>query len=355
MTTTKTTASPDVIAGFPRTRYQGSKRKLAASILRCLDGIQYHTVLDAFGGSGAVAYAFKRAGKAVTYNDCLTFNQQIGIAIIENDTVMLDIPAARRLGDRVEGIHYPSFIEDTFEDVYFTREENRWLDAAVVNIRRMSCRYQRAIARFAVCQAAMAKRPYNLFHRRNLYMRTSDVPRTFGNKATWDRPFEDHVATVTAEACAAVTDTGVRCRATCQDALSTEPDFDLVYIDTPYINKSGTGVDYRDFYHFLEGLLRYDMWPTLIDRKSKHLRLQREPSPWTHTEQCGSRFRELFDRFRDSTLAVSYRSDGIPSIEELSRWLRDVKRHVRVIEGDQYQYALSKNRASREVLLVATD
>lgn len=340
---------------FPRTRYQGSKRKLTESILRCLEGLEYHTVLDAFGGSGAVSYAFKCAGKAVTYNDCLAFNHQIGLALIENDTVTLDRSVAKRLGTCTTGIDYPSFIEDTFENVYFTREENRWLDRAVVNVGRVECRYQRAIAWFAVCQAAIAKRPYNLFHRRNLYMRLSDVPRSFGNKKAWDRPFKDHVDAVVAEANAAVIDTSVRCSSWRKDALLIEPGFDLVYVDTPYINQSGIGVNYRDFYHFLEGLLHYDAWPTMVDHNSKHLRLQREPSPWSDPSQCGSQFRKLFDRFRQSTLVVSYRSDGIPSIEELLNWLRDVKRHVRVIEGQKYQYALSKNRASREVLLVATD
>lgn len=34
------------------------------------------------------------------------------------------------------------------------------------------------------------------------------------------------------------------------DALDVPGDYDLVYVDTPYIPKSGVGVDYLDFYHF---------------------------------------------------------------------------------------------------------
>ena len=67
---------------FPTTRYQGSKRKLADSILCALRDLEFTTVLDAFGGTGAVAHAFKRAGKVVTYNDLLAFNHQIGLALI---------------------------------------------------------------------------------------------------------------------------------------------------------------------------------------------------------------------------------------------------------------------------------
>ncbi len=66
-------------------------------------------------------------------------------------------------------------------------------------------------------------------------------------------------------------------------------------------------------------------------------------------------FRRLFDRFRESILVVSYRSDGIPSISELVEMLRRVNGNVRVVDGDRYQYALSTNRRTREVLIVATD
>ena len=66
-------------------------------------------------------------------------------------------------------------------------------------------------------------------------------------------------------------------------------------------------------------------------------------------------FRKLFARYRDSILLVSYRSDGIPSVDELVQMLREVKRQVRVIDGRLHQYALSTNSRSREVLLIGQD
>ncbi len=340
---------------FPRTRYQGSKRKLAGAILAELRNLEFTTVLDAFGGSGAVSYAFKRAGKQVTYNDILAFNHQIGLALIENDTVRLDDDQVNAIGIRHTGVEYGDFIERTFEGIYFTDEENRWLDVAVGNIRRLTCPYERAIAWFALFQSALVKRPYNLFHRCNLYMRTADVQRSFGNKASWDRSFAEHFRVFAAEANAAVVDSGGKCRAICRDALEVEPDYDLVYVDTPYINRSGVGVDYREFYHFLEGIVRYDEWPEMIDVDSKHRRLARRSDPWSDADSCHDTFRRLFERFRDSILVVSYRSDGVPTVDQLAGMLRDVKRQVRVIDGPSYQYALSTNRRSREVLLIGTD
>ena len=65
-------------------------------------------------------------------------------------------------------------------------------------------------------------------------------------------------------------------------------------------------------------------------------------------------FERLFDRFRESVLVVSYRSDGIPSEQELVSLLRQVKRHVRVEHFGQFKYALSTNAKSQEVLLIGT-
>lgn len=340
---------------FPRTRYQGSKRKLATGILHHLQDLSFTTVLDAFGGTGSVAYAFKCAGKQVTYNDILTGNHQIGIALIENDGAQLGEDEIEAIGAAQPGAVYGDFIERTFDGIYYTREENRWLDAAVHKIRAIPCRFKRAIAWFALFQAAMVKRPYNLFHRSNLYMRMADVPRSFGNKATWDRSFADHFRVFAEEANAAVIDGCGTCSALCRDALQVEPGYDLVYIDTPYINHHGVGVDYRSFYHFLEGMLRYDDWPELVDLKSKHRRLLPRHDPWSDGRTNREMFQRLFERFADSLLVVSYRNDGIPSIKELETLLSGVKRNVRTITGDRYQYALSTRRSTREVLLIGTD
>ncbi len=340
---------------FPSTRYQGSKHKLAGAIVEQLQGLDYHSVLDAFGGTGAVAYAFKQAGKAVTYNDILKFNHQIGLALIENHAVTLIESDIESIGVRRCGVAYGDFIERTFEGIYFTGEENRWLDTAVVNIRRLDGGYRQALAWYALFQSAMAKRPYNLFHRRNLYMRTAAVTRGFGNKTSWDRCFNDHFRRFATAANRAVFECEAPCRAIHGDALEVPPDSDLVYIDTPYVNRSRIGVDYRDFYHFLEGLVSYDDWPQMIDYASRHRRLHRHADPWSDPRTSKELFRRLFAHFRKSTLVVSYRSDGVPSPEELTAWLGEHKGQTRIIELQQRPYVLSTARDSRELLFIAYD
>ena len=337
---------------IPQTRYQGSKRRLCPWIRSHLGRLEFDSALDAFGGTGSVAYMLKAFGKRVTYNDILRSNEQMAVALIENDRAVLTTRALDRLL-RMDGrVNHPTFIADTFGGIYFTDAENAWLDAMCFHIGRLADRQERALAWYALFQAAIVKRPYNLFHRRNLYMRTAEVARSFGNKRTWDRPFEDHFRKFAEQANKAVIDGQGSCRVLCGDALEVAGAFDLVYIDPPYVNRSGTGVDYAHFYHFLEGMLDYEGWGRRIDWDTKHRRLRASPSPWTVPGQIHQAFAALFERFADSVLAVSYRSDGIPSIEELVALLGRHKRSVMVHEYRRYQYALSKNRRSNEILIV---
>lgn len=338
---------------FPSTRYQGSKAKLVDWIWQQLAALDFDTCLDAFGGTGSMAYRLKQAGKQVTYNDILRFNFHIGRALIENSDVTLPENALDDLLQAHEGIPYDDFIQRTFDDIYYTAHENAWLDRTIANLQQLDNPYQFSIAFFALAQACIVKRPYNLFHRKNLYIRMADVERSFGNKASWDKPFDAWFTQFVQQANQAVFDNGHKNRAFCGDVMAIQGDFDLIYIDPPYISKKGVAVDYRDFYHFLEGLTMYDQWPAQVDYKSKHRRLQRTQSAWTDKTRIHAAFEQLFARFADSTLVVSYRSDGIPTIEELKAMLRRYKQTVQLVEYGQYQYALSTNRKSQEVLLLA--
>jgi adenine-specific DNA methylase len=338
---------------FPTTRYQGSKRSLAGWIWRNVCHLSFETVLDVFGGTGVVSHTFKNAGKHVTYNDVLRFNWNIGLALIENRDTTLSEDEIGTVLDRHANIAYPDFIRKTFANMYFTDDENAWLDQVIYNIDHLlSNRYKQALARFALFQACIIKRPYNLFHRANLYMRTADVERSFGNKITWDTPFETHFRNFIAEANQAVFDNERDNRALCLDALETPTGYDLVYIDPPYLNSKGIGVDYRDFYHFLEGLVDYDAWQGQIDYKSKHRRLQPIKSHWNNPATLLDVFEQLIARHRESIIVISYREDGIPSKHQLQRILSGYKSVVHEAAQDK-QYALAHSK-SRELLLIGT-
>lgn len=345
--------SPDIgYRNFPSTRYQGSKLKLLDWIWESVRNLKFQSVLDAFGGTGCVSYLFKCQGKQVTYNDALKFNYQIGLALIENQKVFLEPEDIDWLINQHSFIRYRNVIADNFKGIYFIDEENRWLDVLVQNIGQMKNKYKQALAWFAVFQSCIAKRPYNLFHRKNLYIRTAEVERSFGNKTTWDTPFEVHFKKYIAEANACVFANEFHCRAANLDAFAINRKYDLVYIDTPYISKNGVGVDYFEFYHFLEGLVRYNEWENLINYQSKHRRLKGPKSLWTRKGEIHGLFETLVRQFPDSILAISYRSDGIPTREELGQLLGKYRKTV-VENHREYKYVLSNNKGAEEVLFVA--
>lgn len=338
---------------FPSTRFQGSKTKLLGQIWEHLKDIKFESVVDLFGGTGSVGYMLKSKGKQVFYNDYLKCNYLSGLALIENSKEILDENDIDFILSVHSNIDYPDFIQKTFQDTYFTDQENKWLDIVSTNIRQVENKYKQALAYYALFQSCIIKRPYNLFHRKNLYVRFANVERSFGNKITWDKPFEDHFINFVKEANDAVFDNRQKNRALNSEAMALETKADLVYIDTPYISNKGSAVDYLDFYHFLEGISHYTNWYSKVDYKSKHRKFKTEKSIWADKKRIAAAFDELFKKYKDSILVISYRSDGIPTPEELVTLLKKYKKEVKEVFRSDYKYALSKNGDSKEILIIA--
>lgn len=338
---------------FPSTRFQGSKTKLLSQIWEHLKDIKFESAVDLFGGTGSVGYMLKSKGKQVFYNDYLKCNYLTGLALIENSKEILDENDIDFILSVHSNIDYPDFIQKTFQDTYFTDQENKWLDIVSTNIRQIENKYKQALAYYALFQSCIIKRPYNLFHRKNLYVRFANVERSFGNKITWDKPFEDHFINFVKEANDAVFDNKQKNKALNSDAMELETKADLVYIDTPYVSTKGSAVDYLDFYHFLEGISDYTNWYSKVDYKSKHRKFKTEKSIWADKKRITEAFENLFKKYKDSILVVSYRSDGIPTPEELVTMLKKYKKQVKEVFRSDYKYALSKNGDSKEILIIA--
>ncbi len=340
---------------FQTKRYQGSKNKIIDWISYVLEEqhLTYSTVLDGFGGSGAVSYMFKKMGKEVTYNDAMKFNSIIGKALIENSKTVITEKDIKEILEIRNDIDYPTFIFDNFHDIYYTDEENKWLDVVVTNIRKMKNEKKQALAYFALFQSCIIKRPYNLFHRKNLYVRTKEMKRSFGNKKTWDTSFEEHFRKFIKEANNSVFSNGLENKSKNMDIMKVDNCFDLVYIDSPYVSIKGTGVDYLDFYHFLEGIVDYENWGERIEETTKHKRLKREEkiTKWSKKESIKKLFEELFEKFQDSILVVSYREDGIPSLEEIENLMKKYKKTIVEVKSIDYKYALS-NKKTSEILII---
>jgi adenine-specific DNA methylase len=348
------------IAKFPSTRYQGSKNKIIDWIWDCLSDYSFDSVLDGFGGTGVFSYKAKTEGLRAEYNDFLRFNHQVGTAIIENDATRVDhqtVDELFRFDQPAEA--YPTTVRDEFEGLYFTDEENEWLDKFRSNIDRIIDEpYKKAIVFAALSQACLVKRPYNLFHRANLNMRTRDVERSFGNKTTWEKPFEKLVRKFIVEYNSAVFANPYDHRAYNRDIISWQspPETDLVYFDPPYYvrDRSQPVSNYKLYYHFLDGYIDYDNWADKINRSLKTKRLKHSREPWNDPELILDAFHTIFNRFSDRHIALSYNTEAAPLPETVEDTLAEYKRNVTTYRLN-HQYALSENDSDEELLIVGSD
>lgn len=347
---------------FPVTRYQGSKRKIIPWINEVLNELEleYESVLDGFGGTGTVSYLFKKLGKKVTYNDNLKFNYLIGKALIENNRITL---TEEEISDLLKYRGQNQIVQNNFKGIYYLDKENRWIDNVVSGIEYLfngdceSSLFKKSICYYALIQACLIKRPFNLFHRKNLYLRTNEVDRNFGNKTTWEQGFPELFKRFIKEANVAVFDNRKQCLSANESIFNVdETQFELVYLDPPYFSKKKNETsDYHKCYHFLEGLVNYSDWEKNINHESINKRLKATRQYEICEANVHEKFEELILKFKKSIIVLSYKRGGTPSIEFLYGLMKKIKGKA-ISRSIHYKYALNHQngdaKKNREVLII---
>lgn len=344
----------EAISRFPSTRYYGSKRRLLGWIYQHLAGLRFNTVLDAFGGTGSVSLLFKAMHKHVTYHDGMKFNQDVANTVLANDLAF----TRNELNDFLANITpCHETIARKFENIFFTNEENCWLDGFIKALSELKNGVEYvSLARYLLYQACLKKRPFNLFHRANLNLRTrSDVKRGFGNASTWERSFSHHIVQAYEE----VSRLSLKSKSSAiilppGDPNSISPGYDLVYVDPPYINREQryNRDDYWRRYHFLEGLASYPRWEAQID---PHSNIGLIPPPdwfgkWGHIDSFLDQLIAFIDKHRQSIVVLSYVSGAYPSEAELKKYFEDTFAELS-IHSAPHHHALSKS-SRRELLFI---
>lgn len=340
---------------LPVTRYYGSKRRLVEKIGAALEQhhIEYNSVVDLFGGTGIVSYYMARNGKAVVYNDILSFNCEIAGALMQSPRGVFTETQALRLLKRDAGREYQSIIEDTFDGIYYPREENRVIDTVVQNIMTLEDE-KKASAYYVLFQSCMIKRPFNIFHRRNLNLRTGFTRAKFGNKTTWEQSFESLFVKFARELNEFQFETLPQVEVTNFSALNCDRDADLVYIDTPYFReKQSAAITYHNRYHFLEGLMHYEDIPRLINHEKTNREIMVGDYPeFERRNHYLQDLNELLARHRESIIALSYTSSGFPSIDSLCDVIGRYKAEVVVCDLGNHPFALNRNNENRQEVLI---
>jgi adenine-specific DNA-methyltransferase len=124
-----------------------------------------------------------------------------------------------------------------------------------------------------------------------------------------------------------VFDNGKRNYAKQADVFALKPrNIDLVYLDPPYVPKSDDNC-YVKRYHFLEGLSCY--WNGLkIMEDTKVKKIEKVFTPFSYRRTALEAFDRMFRTFRNSTIVLSYSSNGFPDRETLEALMRRYKQHV---------------------------
>ena len=316
---------------LPNTRYQGSKKKIINNIYNLI--ITYFKpthILDLFGGSAICSLYFQMKNIKTTYNDILKFNSINANGILDND--LNNIPSEEEIKmifSPIITIDYKLFIYETFKDIYYTDDENKQLDIFRQNIRDFSNENikKKNIMYYFIFQSLISKRPYNLFHRKNLSMRTSDVKRNFGNKTTWEKTFITHMLKFREELVKlyeqkkkiAIANTNIINMSYNKIPDEILSDIDTIYIDPPYFKKDCKDSQYFDNYHFLEGFIS-ESWEENIDFSTKHLKLK--PSNDNIIENADKMFDNIIDKFGSKNLVISYNTEAFPQVIDIENKLK---------------------------------
>ena len=323
------------IENYPPTRYMGSKSKLLNEIWDAISKYEVNTVLDLFSGSGIVSYMFKCKGMTVLSNDYMAMSATFTKAMIENNHTHLNEHEAKEL--LCEPSIVDTFVSDTFKDLYYTDEDNHTIDILRTNINQMKDEYKQAIAKTALIRACMKKRPRGIF--------TYTGHRYDDGRKDLKLSFETQFLNAVELVNKAVFNNGKSNKSFNNDAMTLDcQNVDLVYIDPPYYSPTSDN-EYVRRYHFVEGIARN--WDGVeIQANTKTKKFKNYPTPFSTKTGAYQAFDDLFYKYKDSILLVSYSSNSLPSKDEMINLLQKYKKCVDVIPIN-YTYFFGNQRDAK--------
>jgi DNA adenine methylase/adenine-specific DNA-methyltransferase len=234
----------------------------------------------------------------------------------------------------------PDFIARTFAGIFYTPDDLCFLDRVCANIGTLENPSQAALARAALIRACLKKQP------RGVFTVSGDLSRYDDGRRDLKLSIEQHFVEQVDAFNRVVFDNGRHNTAARADVFALTPkNIDLVYLDPPYVPRSDDNC-YVKRYHFLEGLSCY--WQGLrIMENTKVRKIEKRHTPFGSRRTAASAFDRLFGLFRNSTIVLSYGSNGYPDLDELKTLMRRHKRDVVVHERAHRYHFGTHNKVGR--------
>jgi DNA adenine methylase/adenine-specific DNA-methyltransferase len=319
---------PPRAEAYPEFRYMGSKHRLLPWLARIFARLDFETAADPFVGSGSVSYLLKAMGREIHASDFLNFPTTIAAALIENSTQTLSSRDIEKLLD-VPRSRY-DFIERTFDGIFFSTPELRFLDDVWANLGRIRGAGRRALVLTALIRACMKRQPRGVFTVAN---HSDGSARYDDGRRDMRLTLREHFVEQVALLNGLVFDNGRSHTAERRDVFSAsviERAPDLVYLDPPYVPRADDNC-YVKRYHFLEGLSCY--WRGVrIMPSSKVRKIEKPYTPFSYRRDAEDAFDRLFARYASSIIVLSYSTNGYPDQTVLCEILGRYKRSVTVHE-----------------------
>ena len=335
---------------FPKPQYLGAKYIHSNWIAQFIPE-KAKVVLDAFSGSQSIGFLCKKMGKKVISNDFLKFNSQTGKALIENKNEVLTSEDIQILFSGNSNLKEFNLMETLFTDIFFTREETKFLDAFRSNISYLGNEYKKALAFTIINRAMTRKVTMGHFAHTQALTYAADPNRIKRNRSLI-RPLKDLFLELLNEYNSAVFDNKSDCLAYNENILELLPSLsgvDLAYFDPPYCDSHA---DYQGFYHLLETYTNYWKDKDFINGTKRYS--PKKHSGFETKKEIINSFKMLFNLSKDIPYwLISYNDRSYPSIETLVEIITPY-RNVN-IEKKQYQAGRGGKGSvagSSEILLI---
>jgi len=263
----------------------------------------------------------KTQGKQVISNDYMAFSTCFARATIQNNNVTLSQTDVEKL---LQETKTDKFVASTFKGLYFSDEDNCFIDRVRTNIKKLHRVAKRDIAMAALIRACLKKRPRGIF--------TYTGFRYDDGRKDLRMTLQDQFLLAIRQINGAVFDNGKINRAIHGDAMNLRLKADMVYIDPPYYSPLSDN-EYVRRYHFLEGLAR-DWKGVEIQQHTKTKKFKSYPTPFSTATAAFDAFDRLFRQHKDSVIIVSYSSNSLPTQEQIIELLAKYKNQVEVVAVD---------------------